>query len=368
MINTETFENYPRLKDCFEKQIHMKEEAGKERTASNYRSAWNKFSSFLGKRKSGEITLADLTTDLIQHYLLWLLQDEDTGNALLSPGSQDFYLRNLKAMYNKVIKELRFISPSGNPFSNLYIQVPPTRKRALAKEELKRLSELDLSDTPEKFAALHLALFLFYARGMCFVDAFKLKKENLNGDYMHYIRSKTGATLQVKITPEMNRIIHMYHRKDSPWLFPFLHDKIQGKGTVTAQSSLHRINGYLKQIGNDLGYLQPLTTYVMRHSWASMMLEAGAEIGVISQSMGHTSLHTTEIYLGQLSRTKMDKATDKMLDILVRKTAPERKGTYPKTANNKRSKKTTSHPHVKTLGMRCKNMLASIAKILMLTT
>ena len=98
------------------------------------------------------------------------------------------------------------------------------------------------------------------------------------------------------------------------------------------------------------------------------MLEAGAEIGVISQSMGHTSLHTTEIYLGQLSITKMDKATDKMLDILVRKTGPERKGTYSKTANNKRSKKTTSHPHVKTLRMRCKNMLASIAKILMLTT
>ena len=85
----------------------------------------------------------------------------------------------------------------------------------------------------------------------------------------------------------MNKIIHMYHRKDSLWLFPFLHDRIQGKGTVTAQSSLHRINSYLKQIGDDLGYLQPLTTYVMRHSWASMMLEAGAEIGVISQSIKH---------------------------------------------------------------------------------
>lgn len=112
MMNIETLKNYPRLKDCFEKQIHMKEEAGKERTAANYRSAWNKFSSFLGKKRSEEITLVDLTINLIQHYLLWLLQDEDTGNALLSPGSQDFYLRNLKAMYNKVIKELRFISPS----------------------------------------------------------------------------------------------------------------------------------------------------------------------------------------------------------------------------------------------------------------
>lgn len=56
MMNIETFENYPLLKDCFEKQIQMKEEADKERTAANYQSAWNKFSSFLGRRRSEGMT------------------------------------------------------------------------------------------------------------------------------------------------------------------------------------------------------------------------------------------------------------------------------------------------------------------------
>ena len=84
------------------------------------------------------------------------MQNERSKNTTLTPSSQDFYLRNLRAMYNKVVKELRFMPPAGNPFTTLHIKVPSTRKRALPKEEIKRLSELDLSATP------HLASAVFY--------------------------------------------------------------------------------------------------------------------------------------------------------------------------------------------------------------
>ena len=113
-------------------------------------------------------------------------------------------------------------------------------------------------------------------------------------------------------------IMQLYKRKDSRWVFPFLHEKLVGKGVLTAQSSLHRVNEYLKEIGDRLNLPYPLTTYVMRHSWASLMLESGSEIGVISQSLGHMSLQTTQIYLEQLSKSKMDKASEDMLDHLVR--------------------------------------------------
>ncbi|GKG75112.1 hypothetical protein CE91St1_42550 [Parabacteroides goldsteinii] len=75
-------------------------------------------------------------------------------------------------------------------------------------------------------------------------------------------------------------IMQLYKRKDSRWVFPFLHEKLVGKGVLTAQSSLHRVNEYLKEIGDRLNLPYPLTTYVMRHSWASLMLESGSEIGV----------------------------------------------------------------------------------------
>lgn len=60
MINYETNESYPLLRDCFEKLIRIKAEAGKERTAANYQSSWNKLSAFLG-RKVNQVTIADFT-------------------------------------------------------------------------------------------------------------------------------------------------------------------------------------------------------------------------------------------------------------------------------------------------------------------
>ena len=50
----------------------------------------------------------------------------------------------------------------------------------------------------------------------------------------------------------------------------------------------------------------------------SMMLEANSEIGIISQSLGHMSLRTIEIYLGRISVSKIDRASDNMLNNLVR--------------------------------------------------
>ena len=116
--------------------------------------------------------------------------------------------------------------------------------------------------------------------------------------------------MQVKITPEIKNIIFSYRRFNNPWIFPFLHEKISGEGEVTAQSALRRVNRHLKKMGEQLHFEQPFTTYVMRHSWASMMLEANSEIGIISQSLGHMSLRTIEIYLGRISVSKIDRASD----------------------------------------------------------
>ena len=92
---------------------------------------------------------------------------------------------------------------------------------------------------------------------MCFVDAYKLEQDNVHYGYIQYNRSKTQAVLQVKITSEMHHIMQLYKRKDSRWVFPFLHEKLVGKGVLTAQSSLHRVNEYLKEIGDRLNLPYP---------------------------------------------------------------------------------------------------------------
>lgn len=315
----EVTESNPIFADYMKIAALRKLKDGKARTADNYLSAMNKFCIFLQDR-ADDFTILDLTSGVINEYLQWLIHTEN-----LAEGTVDFYMRTLKAMYNQWVKEFHIQLASGSPFRGTAIKVPATRKRALPDELFNRLMALDLTDKPNLLTALHLALFLFYARGMSFIDAFNLTEENIVDNYIVYNRSKTQASLQVKITPEMKQLLKMYRKKYCPWIFPFLHEKLKGHGEVSPQSSLRRMNTYLKEIGEMLGLPHVLTTYVMRHSWASMMLEAGSELGVISQSLGHTSMHTTEIYLSNLSVGKIDQAAEDMLNTFIRKKKTPRK-------------------------------------------
>ena len=101
-MNIETTDNSPLLQECIEELINSKIDEGKGRNAGN------KLSTFLGPRVM-EFTFADLTTDFLHHYLLWLMQGEDGKQAPLKPGSLDFYIRNLKTMYNKIAQDLSLI-------------------------------------------------------------------------------------------------------------------------------------------------------------------------------------------------------------------------------------------------------------------
>lgn len=337
-------ETNPYLIDYMRKLIVKKIKDGKDRTAGNYLSALNKFCAFQ-QDKAETLTILELTPELLSDYLQWLTQTEE-----LTEGTIDFYLRTFKAMYNKGVKEFHLHPDFGNPFEGTAVKVPPTRKRALPDEVFDRLMSLDLSDKPHLLSALHLALFIFYARGMSFIDVFNLTDENLVDNYIVYKRSKTQASLQVKITPEMKRLLKIYRKRYSPWLFPFLHEKMHGRGEASPQSSLHRVNRYLKEIGDMLELSHPLTTYVMRHSWASFMLEAGSELGVISQSLGHTSMHTTEIYLSNLSVGKIDKAADDMLNTIIRKKKFYRKELLEELdlPHNEKSKPVGKEKHIPT--------------------
>lgn len=91
----------------------------------------------------------------------------------------------------------------------------------MSDDDICRLRDKEL--TGEKACARDLFMFLFYARGMCFVDAFNLKKNNILNGYINYKRSKTGIPLLVKIISEISVLIERYAEDDSPYLFLFLH-------------------------------------------------------------------------------------------------------------------------------------------------
>lgn len=202
-------------------------------------------------------------------------------------------------------------------------------KRALRKEEVQRLLSPDLRQTlPEnQREALDVLLFILYARGMVFKDVYGLTWRMVTDGHIRYRRSKTDVSIDVEIVPELEEIMERYHLEDSPFVFPFLHEARKGCSgkELPEESALRRINRTARMIGRKVGLSVPLTTYVLRHTWATLMLEDSQPVELISQCMGHTSIRTTQIYLSRISSRKVDTAVDGMYDRMLRKPKHKRK-------------------------------------------
>jgi site-specific recombinase XerD len=270
---------------------------GRDKTAGTYVNARRSFSKFLS---GNDIRFNQVDANLIKQYEMWL------KNNGLRLNTVSFYMRIMRAVYNKAVEQ--GLTAQNNPFRQVYTGIEKTIKRAVDEDAIKCLSHLSL---PQKGLAFARDMFMLgvYARGMAFVDLANLKKINLRDGYLTYCRHKTRQRLSVRVEPCIQRIIDR-HPVEGEYLLPIL------TGTVGYSSALRLQNGRLQRISKMLGLSTPLSTYVARHSWASLAKRSGVSLQVISEGMGHDNEATTRIYLASLDRSVIDDANAMLLSKL----------------------------------------------------
>lgn len=315
MQNSRSMENEERALPLFREITSAKRENGSYYTAANYESFISKLTQFLGKKRE-LFSLHEINKKWVEDYIQWLHEKHPR-----KPQTVDFYFRGLRALYNKAIEKTGSAKTLAmDPFFGLRVKKTAIPKRALSCETLQRLLDPSLKTClNEKWTkALDVLLFSLYCRGMVFHDIYDLTWEMIANDWqMQYCRSKTGQHILLTIPPEGREIMRRYRQEDNPYVFPFLRETRNGR-LLSEKSSLRRVNRHLNEIGRALDIPYKLTTYVIRHTWATLMLEAGKPVEVISQCMGHTSIKTTQIYLSSISTAKIDEDVDDMLNCLVR--------------------------------------------------
>jgi len=292
---------------------------GQYRTARAYRTTSRGLAHFAGK--SSRFTLTDIRPSLLKDFQEDMVEKGKTLNTV------SFYMRNLRAIYNRAIRESLVESPRKNPFEGVYTGVEQTKKRALSKEDMTLLSRDLLSvenkekENPKNAEALSIAqrlfLFSFHARGMSFVDVAFLKKSDIRNNILTYRRRKTGQQLEMTVSPEMHRIINSFrdNTNHSPYLFPIIRKPGQNEYRQY-ETGLKRQNIWLKKLSShcQLSIVHypleitaaSLSTHVARHTWASLAKELNFPLAVISEGLGHTSEKTTSIYLSSFDRTVLD--------------------------------------------------------------
>ena len=297
---------------------------GRFSTTRNHTCAYRRFGEYLNGIGLKDISFKKMKPDLLADFEGWLKLQGICRN------TSSCYLRSLSAVWNKAVREGL---ACGNPFTGTYRGVARTRKRSITPDGIYRLLNLDiaaalteqgLTTVGQKrqqhidrlWLSRDLFLFSFCSRGITFVDMAYLKKSDLKGDTIAYVRRKTGQRIEVRMEPLMLDIINR-HPTNSPYLLPIL-TELDNEQRIYRQyqTALHLYNKALKELGDMLGGLK-LTSYVSRHSWATMAQQHDVPVSVICQALGHDSVRTTEIYLRSLESNVIDQANHSMLETVL---------------------------------------------------
>ena len=281
--------------------IAQLQQMGKQRTSETYRCTLKSFMQF---REDKDVLLEDIDSDLMLMYEAYL------HNRGLTKNSTSFYMRILRAVYNRAVE--KELTTNRNPFKHVYTGIDKTIKRVIPLKAIKQIKNLDLSLQPSLDFARDMFLFSFYTRGMSFIDMAYLKKKDLSNGILSYRRRKTGQQLFIRWEKCMQEIVDKYNDDYySPYLLPILQYPYENRNQY--KNMLYRTNKSLKEIAKMVGLSIPLTLYVARHSWASIAKSKNIPISVISEGMGHDSEMTTQIYLASLDNAVVDRANAQIL-------------------------------------------------------
>lgn len=297
--------------DCARKEILNARERGSFSTAANYDTALRSLLTFI---KREDIMLNEITTEMLESYQKWLLRRNVSLNTV------SCYMRSLRSIYN------RATDSKSRVFSRIFTGCTPTYKRSLCVDDIQRLSALKLSKGSRLALARDIFLFSFYCQGMPFIDLAFLRKEQVAGGSIVYNRHKTGQMVRIAVEPCMEQIIQKYSSTNSVYVFPLLESTDMTEAYNEYQKQLSYYNLALKRLGKRAGVSRPLTSYVARHSWASIAFQTNVELQTISRAMGHTNPMTTSIYIKELDNSHLATANHKIITVCSTNTDDDSKG------------------------------------------
>ena len=272
----------------------------------SYKQAYNSLLSF---NKHLNIYFSDISIPFLRNYESWLRKQGLAENTI------GIRFRTLRAIYNLAI-ENEVVKSEFYPFKNYKVAKlhAETAKRSLIKEDVERILKYKSSNRYMRFP-IDVFAFTYYCGGINFVDIANLTKSNLIESRLVYKRQKTGKLIKIPLQPQALVIIDRYHTDDSPYLFPILSPlhKTETQKANRIHKVIAKVNARLKCIGKELNLPIPLTTYVARHSQATVMKKAGVSTSVIREIMGHSSEKVTQIYLDSFDNEQIDNAMRNLL-------------------------------------------------------
>lgn len=290
-------------------------------TIRSYRSDLRQLATFLAQARPSPqaqpmVAIGDVTTDSLRAYLQWL---DRKGEKASSLGRK---LACLRSFFRFHVREG---TVDKNPADGIRSpKLPKTLPQVLTKDDANVLMEFPVGQTPLSLRDRAI-LETLYSTGARVSEAVGLNLGDLNrSDGLVHLRGKGRKERIVPVGDVALQAIHAYRASltqatadDRPATPLFLNHR---GGRLTARSVARLVARYSSRLAG--GAVSP---HALRHSYATHLLDEGADLRAIQELLGHASLSTTQKY------THL--ATDQLMAVYDRahprarsaKTTPEEK-------------------------------------------
>lgn len=254
-------------------------------TITAYRTDLRQFLLFCEQNKIDN--LLSVNTKVIRQWIIFLLQKMNSANSVHRK------LSSLKAFYNFEIREGRI---KENPA--LYVTLPKKEKRLpqfLKSQETDVLFQSELFDDTYEGHRDKNILHLFYLTGIRRQELIDINIKDI--DFSRNVMNVTGKRSKVRSIPLTEWMVAQLKE------FLILRQKITlsqeqalfvtAKGDRIYPKLVYRI--VVKYI-SQLATLKKKSPHVLRHTFATQMLNSGADLNAIKELLGHANLAATEVY------------------------------------------------------------------------
>ena len=278
-----------------------------------YRDSLNSLKRFNNEKL--DFFFDEIDVDWLNEYESWL-KGKGCADTTIS-----VLFRTLRSAYNKAV-ENNNVRKVENPFKKFKVSKfnTKTQKRAISKDDIKKVMNIDLT-SQRTYMRLSRDIFIFsyLCGGVNFTDIANLRLSHIINNRLVYVRQKTKKRISIPLQQEAVAIIDSYSsgQLDSDeYIFPIL-SKHKHKTELQRYNRVHKmigkVNDYLKQIAKLVGIETNLTSYVARHSYATVLKRSGVNIALIGETLGHSDLKTTQIYLDSFENEQIDEAMKNLL-------------------------------------------------------
>lgn len=283
-----------------DKLISQMFESKRTGNAIVYQTAVNRFLNFYGKE---DIQFKKITYSLLEEFIHSLKVQGLKTNSISN------YLRSIRAIYNRAIKE-KLVERSEYPFYDIKIAVEKTQKRAISNDDILKLKNSLVKENSAPWKAKNYFFLSYYLIGISFTDLAYLKLDNIIDGRIVYKRRKTHKNYSIKLFPEAEIIFNRFKSSNSPYLLNIIpsdipEDSIPAKKIISQW--IKTTNKYLKQISVKEDIKGNTTTYVARHTFATVAKKLGYTNELIAEALGHE-------YGNKITNTYLDSFDKEIVD------------------------------------------------------